>query len=300
MYSFKAIKIESGLKSLPMHVTAKIYSVYQSVCNIILQDRLVAMVVKDFELSPDIIVIDTESPFTDFDLKTGESVSINLSGAECFEASLDKSIKGQIFDKIKCKDHQNESSRAVFARYNFRLNYISRLTKTYGVSSPLYKAFFCCEVNPEGMVKLFSEQLGEITKFAEKGMVYETADSASKVCGLGIGLTPSGDDFIAGMLLSFSVTGNSGEQIKRVAESCSDKTLLISAQMIANAAQGRARLSELDFLKAFFLGEKEDIKQLFYKVLSFGSSSGTDTMIGIIVGLRCLTSFEIKRSTYDE
>ncbi len=106
------------------------------------------------------------------------------------------------------------------------------------------------------------------------------ARAAGLLCGLGIGLTPSGDDFLCGWMLAAHVRGAPAAPLLAHATS----THRISRAYLRAAACGQAPESWHRLLAAFHAGGWEVEAQA---VCSAGATSGTDTLAGFLAGLLC-------------
>ena len=118
------------------------------------------------------------------------------------------------------------------------------------------------------------------------------------LAGLGPGLTPSGDDALAGFtsimaLLSpqLSADGASREHIARtIAAIAGPRTTALSAVLLTHAACGEVaeQLSTLFLALSLPAEASEIVLSAADRVLAFGASSGGDTLLGILLGLRVL------------
>lgn len=116
--------------------------------------------------------------------------------------------------------------------------------------------------------------------------------------GLGPGLTPSGDDVLAGFaavlfLLSeqLSIDGVSRRYIAElIAAIACPRTTLLSVSFLACAARGEVSesLGHLLIGLTLPLVESETLLKAAERVLDFGASSGSDTLLGVLAGLRTL------------
>lgn len=122
-------------------------------------------------------------------------------------------------------------------------------------------------------------------------------DFENNICsliGLGPGLTPSGDDFITGLLLAFSLcsfqknirkkTEQKKQKICKVVSDNLERTNDISREYLICAMENR--FGELYHIlqKEFYRSEVR--KDIFYKIIHTGHSSGIDTLNGFAVGLQ--------------
>lgn len=114
------------------------------------------------------------------------------------------------------------------------------------------------------------------------------ATELSRLLGLGIGLTPSGDDFLCGVLAGLAFTGNAGHPFthflkKEIAGRLSD-TIDISAAFLSCA------LEDQYSLPVNTLGQVPDSDTILTDFKAIGHSSGTDTLCGILWCLEHITN----------
>lgn len=118
------------------------------------------------------------------------------------------------------------------------------------------------------------------------------------LAGLGPGLTPSGDDALGGFasimaLLSpqLSADGASRRHIARtIADIARPRTTALSAILLAHAARGEVaeQLGTLLLSLSVPTDASEVVLLAADRVLAFGASSGGDTLLGMLLGLRTL------------
>ena len=118
-----------------------------------------------------------------------------------------------------------------------------------------------------------------------------TSNSVISLLGAGEGLTPSGDDFVMGLLLALKRWGNvlfPGQDLqtlsKTVVDAAYKKTTLLSANLIECAALGQADerlIAALDWLMSDISPESSCLNDL----LNWGNSSGSDVFVGFAVAL---------------
>jgi len=119
------------------------------------------------------------------------------------------------------------------------------------------------------------------------GMVSVGVDLA----GVGEGLTPSGDDFLAGIVAALHfhrASGGGGPEtghLRTLAEKAAERTSPFSAQNIAAAAEGLVADVVADWLTFLHQGDSEGVKGSTRALLSYGHSSGVDTFAGMVMGL---------------
>jgi hypothetical protein len=107
-------------------------------------------------------------------------------------------------------------------------------------------------------------------------------DTASKLAGLGIGLTPSGDDFIMGALYaSWIIHPHEIASIltREIAETAASVTTSLSAAWIRSAGRGEAGILWHEFFDALIV-PVSDLQSPIDKILSTGHTSGADALAG--------------------
>jgi hypothetical protein len=122
--------------------------------------------------------------------------------------------------------------------------------------------------------------------------VSRVTDAASRLLGYGRGLTPSGDDLLTGFLLAlnrwtqYPYSRDQLHQINtRLVNIAYTQTTSLSANLIAAAAQGQADerlVTALDALLTAALPPTE----IAHRLLSYGSSSGIDALLGMALVLQ--------------
>lgn len=114
-------------------------------------------------------------------------------------------------------------------------------------------------------------------------------DALKGLLGLGIGLTPSGDDFLVGLCAVLAVPQHPAHVylplIAQVIRAEEYRTNKISYMALIKAVQGKTRACIGALLATIFNGELASIKERIKPVVNIGSSSGADILSGIAAGL---------------
>ncbi len=127
----------------------------------------------------------------------------------------------------------------------------------------------------------------------ERDLVAGVASAAVRaLVGLGSGLTPGGDDVLAGLLTGLHATGQAeiAEQVgERALDGVLGRTTVLSADLLRLAAAGHACVEALDLLRAVHTGHH--VPAAVHRLLSIGHTSGADLAtglgMGLGMGLRC-------------
>src|SRR6266480_3483708 len=118
------------------------------------------------------------------------------------------------------------------------------------------------------------------------------------LAGLGPGLTPSGDDVLGGFaaIMALLSPQHSADSISRkhiastIAAVAKPRTTRLSAILLEYASRGEVSEQFGTLLLALMLPaeEIETVLKAADRVLAFGASSGGDTLLGMLLGLRAL------------
>lgn len=116
----------------------------------------------------------------------------------------------------------------------------------------------------------------------------EASRAALLLLGLGPGLTPSGDDFLGGVMLALTARGHAGLRDALwdlLAQELDDLTVPVSAMHLSAAADGMGAEVLHDLIDALASGDEHRIAPALDLVLALGATSGADTVAGLAVGL---------------
>jgi hypothetical protein len=123
------------------------------------------------------------------------------------------------------------------------------------------------------------------------------------LCGLGPGLTPAGDDWLAGWLLGLHLTGDLrslADLEGLIAEIAPTRTTTLSRAFLAVAAAGEADESWHDLLDALAgelanqrivsasLASQDRVSLAFHAILQHGATSGAAMLAGFFAGIEAL------------
>ncbi|WP_155359021.1 DUF2877 domain-containing protein [Acrocarpospora macrocephala] len=125
------------------------------------------------------------------------------------------------------------------------------------------------------------------------GSLVNAVTSAEQLMGLGPGLTPSGDDMLAGLLVALRQLGAAagvdravwlaGWLAAAVTFDARTRTTPISATLLDCAARGEASMEVLAVLRALAGGQP--IEPSLHRLLHLGHTSGADLAWGVRTGL---------------
>jgi len=118
------------------------------------------------------------------------------------------------------------------------------------------------------------------------------ADAVCELVGLGPGLTPSSDDMLAGLVLLCVLYAKNNGRARRanllVAHAAAapprGRTTILSEEFLGQAASGRGNERVMRLCAAILTERRESVELETRRVLAIGETSGTDTVLGIVLG----------------
>jgi hypothetical protein len=127
------------------------------------------------------------------------------------------------------------------------------------------------------------------------GDLAHAVDAAERIVGLGPGLTPSGDDVLAGLLVSLRLLGGAVHGAETsiwladwigaaVTADADTRTTALAAGLLHCAARGQASAEVAAVLRA--LAGQEALAPAVRRLLGAGHTSGADLTWGILTGCR--------------
>jgi hypothetical protein len=137
----------------------------------------------------------------------------------------------------------------------------------------------------------FHRNLAEHTLSCVRDMIlWNRRRGVSRLSGCGIGLTPSGDDFIVGFLLGLVVLQRMGfrdwdAERGKVLEWTGLRDVL-STSFLSCAARGHTFESMRELIVALDLGDAEHVRAGTERLLQVGATSGADTGVGLFITVR--------------
>ena len=149
-----------------------------------------------------------------------------------------------------------------------------------------------------------AQGLTEITQAIATHDAQGISAAAQSLIGLGLGLTPSGDDQLVGLLLMLHCQRKRYQQaialISEVIATSTEKTHEISWWMLHHASRGHFNEWMIAYPQALILSsDAESVgkaqaaqREALTNILSIGSQSGSDMVRGIASGLVLMSAFE--------
>lgn len=110
---------------------------------------------------------------------------------------------------------------------------------------------------------------------------------AIALIGLGPGLTPSGDDYLVGLLAGLDATGHRSRPALATAivHAAPARTSAIGAATLDHAARGAYAERLHDVLSALTSGSGDVLPSAIDRAMAYGATSGADTLVGLFTAL---------------
>ncbi len=128
----------------------------------------------------------------------------------------------------------------------------------------------------------------------KSGRISDLGTEVRDLVGLGPGLTPSSDDMLSGLMATLALVARNlkGNRKRvrtinaRIAINARKRTTTLSQEYLTHAARGETNEHFLELIKKILTGRPKDVKDATGVVLKVGETSGTDTILGILLGFQ--------------
>ncbi len=111
------------------------------------------------------------------------------------------------------------------------------------------------------------------------------AEGAAALAGWGPGLTPAGDDFLAGVMLAIQIHPQGKAMGERIYAAAAPRTTRLSQAFLAAARDGLVDEAWQRLLAALESEDSGTLTAAAEAVLAFGASSGLDMLAGFLWGM---------------
>lgn len=320
----KAINICQELRDFIIRekvVQGTVHSVFNNACNIEAKDNLITLLSPQKYMAPMCLILDLEQEInfnmlgikqnSKFKLNVNdigndeESIAIDLGNAEIWypNAVLKPSflLEENILENIRIIGYTLKTQGKLYgigSLINFLNNDLNELDL---ISFPL--AFD--DNNFEFIRNRFINFVKAVIEYDIKNI----ACISKSVIGFGIGLTPSMDDFISGLMLSLIYLGSYYELNmisiykfnKELIKDGLNKTTKVSSEMLRHSSKGKTNEAVRNLMLSIIHEiDKEKIIKALIKTINFGETSGSDTALGIYVGCKIMTNLRYRRIWLNE
>lgn len=141
---------------------------------------------------------------------------------------------------------------------------------------------------PRALPEVFS-----LSRRLREGDMAGAVHTAKNLIGLGVGLTPSGDDLLSGVLVALVLGSKNGlntpdgiqKFASEVANGALGRTTLLSQNYLEQASAGCANEVVQDFVEDLYTGSPDQLRRSLAHLIDFGATSGTDIALGATLGV---------------
>lgn len=267
----------------------RVYSIYDKVINVISpnEEQLFTLAIEEVVQSPQMMKTLNKDLFqqTKDIIKPGTQILRYGKKAIIIENFIwDYSNSKVWYGNITTKKNQLSQ---------FDIDYIEKIwnfVQSKGSDSGLLSAWYeysykipLIKNNMNIFTKLFLNKIEKIDIAIKSNKDEDFLNAIYEFIGLGIGLTPSGDDFILGCLTTWKYLKSGLYDIcidNRLIDKLKGRSTTVSYFMLENCIKGFVNEALLKLLT--YKGEYDNIEIFLEDMLKIGSTSGTDMLIGVI------------------
>lgn len=260
-----------------------VHSVFQRSCNLLIGEKLIGIVANSLGNNPYSLVVSDDFFAQDLEpgmavkieekqVRIGSELVIRIDQAKIWNPELHFKISEahQIYLKLEELLQKQKTQKSLLrivrnksGEFLFDDEYEQKIALKY---LRFLKLFFAQEQNQQKLL-----------------------EAASNLVGLGIGLTPSGDDFLAGIVGAFHCFAQPTRLDFVLCNAiATSKTTAISNAILSAALRGWfcEKISELLLSLQSRRSDNNLLQNKLENVYEIGHSSGSDTLAGIYVALR--------------
>jgi hypothetical protein len=281
----RALSIDADLQHWLQGLTARacVHSVFGRVINVdVGGERLLALACRSADDAPDSIVVDLDS-WSAFDVATQAAVyfgegRIALDAGPTIVLDAARPWRGQL-------PAYPDNEAALRANLSAAREHLDRYGRGIGArASPAAAGL------PAAVATAFHDDAGGLCRALAQDDRQRAHAHVERLLGLGTGLTPSGDDFLLGLLAALHLPGGPARDSRRIGVhvlGCAGRrTHAISASALRHAARGRVRARIVDLFDALAHAPVPTMLPALDRVMAIGSGSGSEIAVGVLAGLQ--------------
>jgi hypothetical protein len=140
----------------------------------------------------------------------------------------------------------------------------------------------------QAMVKRLSGARRDFQAAVQTGSPAQIAKTAQNLIGLGVGLTPSGDDYLTGWLAVHASSGRTMPSLEAAIADSLERTTKVSQLYIKAALDGEFAWPVRELCRA--MSADDVVTPAAKTMMDHGATSGQDTMTGMIDAWKQLTN----------
>lgn len=290
------------------YVKGKVHSVFENSFNVLDGDnRLISFLSSNKPMAPHSIKLKDQISFIDVGLERGQELEFHQDYV--LIKDLNKKINyGKAFpwDKKPILFTNEKLRKDLTENVSIKIKKIGEFLLNEGSKEGIYPLLQVLRGKIKGIDTILADNitLGRNEEFIKerfldfmdsyiKGDIDNISSRTQRIVGFGVGLTPSMDDFISGMMVSriylYSYFNQQTEKAlklnKAIVKHIKNKTTLVSEEMLMFASLGEVNEDVRNLMLSLLTNSPiDELYNNLRKVASFGATSGTDIISGIYVG----------------
>jgi Protein of unknown function (DUF2877) len=278
-------------------VIGRVHSVFAAAVNIEMDDGLLTVAKPSTGALPNGVVVDGDARF---EVEPGalvwggggalrcQGLSVEMAGAEVWSPVLEPRGPFRPLCEVRAAltlAARRRVPRGGFAELVWQLADDRLALKLAGERSTGASVLGRCA--PTALSQREREAIEEVMRGLRECWLDQAVDGAKRLVGRGQGLTPSGDDFLIGLMAALRAADHplSGKFAATCWELARGRTTAVAEMFYRYAAVGAfsARIHEL---LAGLTDTEADLVRAFEDALEWGASSGADCVVGVLLGAR--------------
>ncbi len=288
-------------------IVAQVRGVFQRACNLETPvGRLITLLARERPGPVNIVV--PELPEVLGRMTDGQSVIVTPGRVEAMEANVSIDLtSAPIWEQISPPDLPLATPSARHAAIQQAMEIALERAESPGLVHLLPDVFEPSDAGAPpaegkidfslhaGMLLQARSAILQLEMLLTAGELEAALDVTTRLIGLGLGLTPSGDDFLTGLVLALNIAdqapGSEVSGIDAFGQGVVDRavgcTTWVSVEQLRYAARGEAEQVIAEAVIAL-LWASEPLRPAIEALLDTGSSSGGDLLTGMCLGVNWL------------
>ena len=264
----------------------RVQSIYRSVVNIATADGLLTIAAAEGGGLPNGILADLGRDWRAIGLQPGMVVVANNAQIRAPDAGLEIQFADapRWSPRLPASAGATEAAAARWGRRTAATRSIARARASAGGFGPLLREDVAHD--PDGYVDAARPMLAQLIVALEIGDRGLAAEAATRLIGLGQGLTPSGDDVLVGIEAALHALARPTAGFLVLATGgVEGRTTALAATLLRHAASGEFAERLHVLLGALLGSDDEAIPAAIDRAVAWGATSGTDCLLGVLIGL---------------
>jgi hypothetical protein len=272
----------------------RVQSIYRSVVNISTADGLLTVASPDGGGLPNGILADLGPDWREIGLHAGMAAFASGATVRVPDAGLEIQFDGAAPWSPRLASPAGAAEAATAgARWRRRAGTTRGLAQARA-SAGGFGALLREDVihDPVGILGVARPALAELAVVLETGDRTGAAEVARRLVGLGPGLTPSGDDVLVGIEAALHALARPSAGFLTLATGdVEGRTTALAATLLRHAGAGEFAERLHGLLAALLGSDDEAIPAAIDRAVAWGATSGTDCLLGVLVGLDVSAGF---------